>query len=53
VDTVALVAGFAPSESVDTSPEIAGFAGSGSVDTSGGEIAGLAVDFARAPAALR
>jgi hypothetical protein len=44
VDTVALVAGFAPSESVDTSPEIAGFAGSGSVDTSGGEIAGLAVD---------
>jgi hypothetical protein len=43
VDTSALVAGFGPSESVDTSLEMAGFAVR-SVDTSGGKIAGFGFD---------
>jgi hypothetical protein len=44
MDTSALVAGFAASESVDTGSEMAGFDRPKSVDTRGGEIAGFALD---------
>ena len=44
MDTSAVVAAFAPPDSVDTTSEMAGFPPSESVDTGAAEMAGFAFD---------